>query len=195
LKNALTGDFLIDRNSTYFPYLIQFIKEGKLPQSPFNIDQIETEAEFFGVTDLISELNNKFEILEPFPPVNGAFVLLHTLDANPYCKGDIAMELVFKSYGKVRVLSTNIIDGIIIPHLNEYEVNYKVLNREIYFCYRPFEDGINEYARPLRNNLVYCILRKWETQWILRLNYHDIYTDRYKISQVFFLPDNNIIVQ
>jgi len=133
------------------------------------------EADFYGVTGLVDELNKSIhQIVETaFPPINGVFLLMNNLCATPERKQDIFKKFFFNSNGivqiKLQILNSNPLK------YNTKETNYHVISKEITFSYRDEE---------LNDNVNY-VLCKWDSQWLLRT--HTESTNHYVISQIFFL--------
>jgi len=116
VKNE-TGAYIINRDNAFFPYIIQYLEKGKLPQTPFFIEHVIIEADFYGVQGLINDIicksNYVQDFEQDFPPIDGVFLLLNKLCFQPEHKEDIAKKFFFNSKGKVQVTALQYSDIIL----------------------------------------------------------------------------------
>ena len=58
MKPSEDGTFFIDRDGTYFRYILNYLRDGKLslPEGATVIEEIEAEAEFYQIQGILEEL-------------------------------------------------------------------------------------------------------------------------------------------
>ena len=58
----IDGAYFIDRNPRYFPYVLDYLRDGELvTDSNVSLEAIKNEARYFGLVNLEEELNKKIE--------------------------------------------------------------------------------------------------------------------------------------
>ena len=56
----IAGAYFIDRNARYFPYVLDYLRNGKLLiDSDISLEALKYEASYFGLVNLEKELNKR----------------------------------------------------------------------------------------------------------------------------------------
>ena len=61
----IDGAYFIDRNPKYFPYVLDYLRNGKLLiNSDISLEAMKCEASYFGLVNLEEELNKRIGLEE-----------------------------------------------------------------------------------------------------------------------------------
>ena len=116
-KRDLDGNILIDRNGRYFEPILNYLRTGLLIyDSNLNPEGILEEAKFFGISNLISQLQLIVDNLEPSNP-----------DSAPLTRQDVVRALIqtsFKSELRFQGVNMSYCD---LSKLDLRNINFKVI--------------------------------------------------------------------
>ena len=74
MKPSQDGAFFIDRDGTYFRYILNYLRDGKLslPEGATFLEEIEAEAEFYQIQGILDELGHPRPATRPNQGAKGA---------------------------------------------------------------------------------------------------------------------------
>ncbi len=74
MKPSVDGSFFIDRDGTYFRFILNYLRTGKLtlPEGATFLKELEEEAEFYQIQGIIDELSSSEPVFQASKPSKGS---------------------------------------------------------------------------------------------------------------------------
>lgn len=78
-RRDYNGAYFIDRDSTYFPYILNFLRDGivDLPDDEYQIRRLHREALFYQIDGLIKQIEESLELLQRKTDTHGEYAVAY----------------------------------------------------------------------------------------------------------------------